>query len=219
MTVPFVLWDLDGTLVDSGADIAHAANAACADLGLPPFPEAVVRSHIGEGARVLLDRLLGEDAAPADRDRALALFMGHYERSAAVHTRPYPGIDRLVRALAGRQGIATNKPGPLSRRVVEAMGWSALFRSHVGAGDVERRKPAPDAVLRALELAEVDRSACVFVGDSPIDIATAQAAGVAFVAVSWGMRPRHELLAAPVIVDTAEELEQALLRLGGAGAC
>lgn len=211
----FVLWDLDGTLVDSGADIARAANAACVDLGRDPITEARVRSLIGEGARALLDKLLGEDAPESLRAQALARFFEHYERDLVVATAPYPGIDALVRSLAGRQGIATNKPGAMSRRIVEAMGWSDLFVSHVGVGDVPNRKPAPDSVLRALELAGVDRTQCVFVGDSPIDLATSRAAGVDFIAVSWGMRPRHELIEATCIVDSVAELEEALLRLDG----
>jgi len=103
--------------------------------------------------------------------------------------------------------------------VVERLGWAGLFRSHVGAGDVPRRKPAPDALLMALELAGVARAEAVFVGDSPIDVETAASAGVDCIAVSWGLRPRHELLHAPAIVDSPAELEEALLRLDATVCC
>jgi phosphoglycolate phosphatase len=217
MAPRFVLWDLDGTLVDSSADIAAAANAARAGLGLEPLPERVVRSFVGEGAVRLMEQVLAD--APGTLERGLALFFDHYERHPVDRTRPYAGIDALVRALAGRQGIATNKPAHLSRTVVERLGWAGLFVSHVGAGDVARRKPAPDPLWRALELAGVARGEAVFVGDSSIDVDAARAAGVDCIAVSWGLRPRHELLAATVVVDTPAELEEALVRLSGGGAC
>lgn len=216
MTGRFVLWDLDGTLIDSGADIAAAANEARAGLGLAPLPEAVVRGYIGEGARRLMDQAVGEEEPEALRLQGLELFFASYGERLLAQTRPYPGIDRLVRALAGRQGIATNKPSPFSRAIVEGLGWGGLFRALVGGGDVANRKPAPDAVWRALELAGVPKANAVFVGDSLIDVQTAKAAGVDFIAVSWGLRPRHELLDASVIVDTVDELEEALVRLDGA---
>jgi phosphoglycolate phosphatase len=162
-----------------------------------------------------MDQVLGPDAPELLRARGLELFLAHYGRDVLARTRPYAGIDRLVRALAGHQGIATNKLAAFSREIVSRLGWDGLFRSHVGGGDVPRRKPAPDAVFRALELAGVRREDAVFVGDSPIDLRTAAAAGIDFIAVSWGLRPRHELLDATVIVDDVAELEEALLRLDG----
>jgi phosphoglycolate phosphatase len=217
VTTRFVLWDLDGTLVDSSADITAAANAARAGLGLEPLSERTVRGYVGEGAVRLMEQVLAD--APATLERGLSLFFDYYERHPVVHTRAYPGIDPLVRSLSGRQGIATNKPGHLSRAVVEHLGWSAHFAAHVGAGDVPRRKPAPDALRRALELAGVAPERAVFVGDSPIDVEAAAAAGLACIAVSWGLRPRHELTGASVVVDTPMELEEALLRLDDGWAC
>jgi phosphoglycolate phosphatase len=211
----FVLWDLDGTLIDSGDDIVSAANALRAELGLVPLPSGLVRSFIGEGAARLVEQVVGHDTSVSAHPDALPRFLRLYEQNLVVRTRPYPGIDRLVRSLEGRQAIATNKPSHFSRRIVEGLGWSSLFRANIGADDVERRKPAPDAVFRALELSGVRREEAVFVGDTPIDIATAKAAGIDFICVSWGLRPRHELLEAPVIVDDADELEEAILRLDG----
>jgi 2-phosphoglycolate phosphatase len=217
MSTRFVLWDLDGTLVDSSADITAAANAARAGLDLAPLPERVVRGFVGEGAARLMEQVLGD--APAAFERGLALFYAHYERHPVVHTRPFPGLEPLVRALAGRQGIATNKPGHISRAVVERLGWSGLFAAHVGAGDVPRRKPAPDALWMALEVAGVAPGRAVFVGDSPIDVEAAAAAGLPCIAVSWGLRPRHELTGAKAVVDSPAELEEALLRLDDGWAC
>lgn len=207
---PFVIWDLDGTLVDSGTDIANAANAARADIGLPPIPDETVRSYVGEGAARLMDRVVGEQAAPEVRRAALDRFFIRYDEKLCVHTKAYPGIDSLVHRLRGEQAIATNKPGALARRLVDLLGWQGCFRTVVGGGEVPSRKPAPDAVFRALELSGVALKDAVFVGDTSIDIKTAGAAGIRFVCVSWGLRPREELAAAAVIVDTAAELERAI---------
>jgi phosphoglycolate phosphatase len=211
--LPFVVWDLDGTLIDSARDVSVAANAARADLGMAPISEETVRTYVGEGAARLMDRVVGERESAELRRRGLERFFVRYEENLVVHTKPYPGIDPIVRRLSGRQAIATNKPGPFARRVVDIMGWSGCFRAVVGGGEVENRKPAPDAVFKALQLSGVTVADAVFVGDSPIDIRTAEAAGIRFIAVSWGLRPRDELQSAPLIVDTAAELERALARL------
>jgi phosphoglycolate phosphatase len=208
--LPFVVWDLDGTLIDSGRDIVAAANAARADLDLPPLSDDAVRSYVGEGAARLMDRVIGE-SEPAERRRlGVERFFVRYGENLVVHTRPYPGIDALVKKLRARQAIATNKPGPFARGIVARLGWSGYFASVVGAGDVVNRKPAPDAVFKALELAGVRVEDAAFVGDTPIDIETARAAGIRFICVSWGLRPREELAAASLIADTAEALEVAL---------
>jgi phosphoglycolate phosphatase len=212
MTTPFVVWDLDGTLIDSGRDIALAANAARSDLGLPPLPEETIRSYVGEGAARLMDQAIGEDAPAELRKAALERFFVRYDMALCVHTKAYPGIDALVRRLAGHQAIATNKPGLFARRIVDQIGWGGMFKAVVGGGEVEKRKPAPDALLKALQLSGVDQENAVFVGDTSIDIQTAAAAGIRFVCVSWGLRPRDELRDATLIVDTADALEQALFR-------
>jgi len=211
----FVLWDLDGTLIDSGTDIAIAANTARVSMGLAPLPQATIKGFIGEGAKRLMEQVIGEEHDAAFHARALEHFFESYGKSGFPNTQPYEGIDRLVRALAGRQCIATNKPSGFSRDIVHQLGWSGLFRSLVGGGDVPNRKPAPDAVFEALRRAGVSVGEAVFVGDSPIDLHTARAAGIDFIAVSWGLRPRHELLEAPAIVDSVGELEEAILRLDG----
>jgi len=208
---PFVVWDLDGTLIDSGRDIAAAANAARADLGRAPLPEATVRSYVGEGAVRLMDRVIGESEPAEIRKAAVERFFVRYGENLLVHTRPYPGVDDLVRRLDDRQAIATNKPTVFARRIVSLLDWSRYFRAVVGGGDVANRKPAPDALLKAIELSGATVGATVFVGDTSIDIETAAAAGVRFVCVSWGLRPREELRNAAVIVDTASELERAIL--------
>jgi phosphoglycolate phosphatase len=205
---PFIIWDLDGTLVDSGADIANAANAARADLDREPLPAHVVRSYVGEGAARLMQRVMGEHESAEVHRAGLDRFLIRYAEKLRVHTNPYPGIEGLVQRLTGNQAIATNKPGHLTRALLGLLGWSNHFRTVVAGGEVPNRKPAPDAIHRVLELANVRMEDALFIGDTPIDINTAKAAGIRFVCVSWGLRPREELAGAELIVDTAEELER-----------
>lgn len=204
----YVLWDLDGTLVDSGRDIARAANEARRTLGFDPLPYDVVRSYVGEGSQKLMQRVMGEDTslhAPG-----LERFLEYYGNHLADETRPYDGIDALVRRLAGRQSITTNKPGALARRLVSLMGWDGLFDQVLGGDDVAHKKPAADMVLRAIELAGVSASDVVLVGDTWIDIETARAAGIEVLTVTWGLRPAAELQGAPNLISSAAQLAAAL---------
>lgn len=204
----YVLWDLDGTLVDSGRDIARAANEARRSLGFDPLPYDVVRSYVGEGSQKLMQRVMGEDTrlhAPG-----LARFLEYYGDHLADETRAYDGIDDIVRSLSGRQSITTNKPGGLARRLVSMMGWDGLFGAVLGGDDVEHKKPAADMVLRALELAGVHPTDAVLVGDTWIDIETARAAGIEVLTVTWGLRPASELDGAPNLVSTPAQLARAL---------
>jgi phosphoglycolate phosphatase len=204
----FVVWDLDGTLADTLLDITAAANAARVFAGLTALPPEQIRPFVGEGAQRLVDQALGEDLPASVRSEALAHFHAYYREHVCVHAQPYPGVDALVRRLAGGQAIATNKPGDTARRLVSALGWDGLFSAVVGASDVQHRKPAPDAVWSALDRSCVAREDALFVGDSPIDIDTAAAAGVDFACVTWGLRPRRELVRAPVLVDDVSDLER-----------
>lgn len=210
--LPFVLWDLDGTLIDSARDITNAANAVRAEFGRPPLDEATLLTFVGEGSARLMQRVMGDDEPRSVQEKALRLFLERYGDALCVHTQPYPGIDAIVRRLEGRQAICTNKPGVFARRLVEHFGWNGLFREVIGGDEVRHRKPAPEMVDVVLERTGVARSEAIFVGDTSIDIDTARAAGLPMVCVSWGLRPRSEIDHAPLLVDTAEELWRAIER-------
>lgn len=205
----FVLWDLDGTLVDSGTDIVNAANAARVALGFQALPHDTVRSFVGEGAAKLIEYTLGAEAAERHAE-AYATFLRLYAADLVTHTRPYEGIDAIVRALSRRQSVTTNKPGEMARRMIAHFEWEAHFHSVLGADDVPNKKPAPDMIHRALELAGVSPRDAVLVGDTTIDIGAARAAGIDVIAVEWGLRPGEDLSAATRCVKTTEELAAAL---------
>ena len=218
MSAPRALvFDLDGTLVDSSADLAAAINRTRAELGREPLATEAVVGMVGEGARLLVARAIdGLDEAALDR--AVARFLALYEPVCAVETRPYPGIPELLAAEAARRPLAllTNKPERMSRRILEAFGWRQIFVEVIGGDSLPVRKPDPGglawiAARLGLELPEL-----ALVGDTRIDADTAAAAGCRFVWVEWGFaqpRDREALGRFPRAATTAE-LARRLAELG-----
>lgn len=200
------IFDLDGTLVDSVDDLAASVNHALARVGLPPRGREEIRGFIGNGARMLLARAVG--ARGELLEPALAAWRAHYEEHLLDRTRPYPGIPEAL-ARAGRPlAVLTNKPAPMARRILEGLGLATSFLAIVGGGDAPP-KPDPAGARALLARAGVRAADAVLVGDSPVDAETARSGGMAFVAVTWGLVPREELVRAGAthLVDRAEDLE------------
>jgi len=209
-----VVFDLDGTLIDSAGDLAQAMNATLARLapGTPPLPLTTVRRFIGNGAGVLVARSLqavGLEVRPED---ALPVFLDCYRSRLLDTTRLYPGVSETLDQLAGRTlAVLSNKPGDMSRTILQGLGVAGRFARIWGAGDVPARKPDPAGLQRLM--AELDASATetVLVGDSAVDIQTGRAAGVRTVGVSYGLDPESLQHAAPdVVVDDARDLARVL---------
>lgn len=202
-----VIFDLDGTLVDSLDDIANALDLALDDHGITRPSRELVRAWIGGGARNLIVHAVGEERA----DTVLARFRVHYAAAPVVHTRLYDGLADVLDRFVDRGlllAVLSNKPDALTKRIAEVVlaGWpfSPVFgqRAHVAL------KPSPDAAFEVAEALAVAPEDCAFVGDSAIDILTAQAARMIPVGVSWGFRPRGELAAAKpaLLADRPGEL-------------
>lgn len=211
MRPDLVIFDLDGTLVDSRVDLAHAVNRMLEDLGRPSLPVEQIVTFVGNGLVRLLERAVGD---PALVDAARPLFERHYSDALLVHTQAYPGLDRLVRYLAADRtlAVASNKPGPWVRAIVAGLGWSRAIPHVVGGGDAGSLKPAPDMAERLLEKSGCSGASAVMVGDMEVDVEFARAAGFPFIGVSWGFAGRERLRAAGIqqIVDSAGELERLL---------
>lgn len=203
-----VIFDLDGTLVDSRADLAAAVNRVLRAMALPELPFEVVCGFIGEGARRLLQRSLG----PSNEcrvDEALASFFADYGEHLLDRTRPYPGVPEVLRALADlglALTVATNKPEAMSRAILDGLGLLPLFSGLVGGDTLGVRKPDPAAVFELTGRAAVPRERTLFVGDSGIDVETARVAGVAFCGVAWGIRPGDLRAAGVPTIEAAAEL-------------
>lgn len=207
-----LVFDLDGTLIDSRQDIATAVNCVRAELGREALSIDAVRGMVGEGVRLLLERALGF-MAPAELEAAYTSYLRHYDRVCLDTTELYAGIRELIERAAERLPLAvlTNKPERMSRRILEHFGLLRFFTVVIGGDTLAVRKPDPgtlDAVGRALVVRVPD---LLLVGDSLIDAATAKAAGCALILVSWGFRPRAELGdSGAVICDTAADLAERL---------
>jgi phosphoglycolate phosphatase len=184
-----VVFDLDGTLIDSSRDLAAAVNRALrrAAPGAPALPEDVVRTFIGSGARVLVTRSVAEVGLGQSVDDVLALFLEEYRRGLLDATRLYPGTEDALSRLRDRHlAVLTNKPGDMSRVILEGLGVKGRFFRIYGAGDVEARKPDPAGLRRIAEEAGVDVEEAVMVGDSGIDVRTGRAAGARTAGVTYG---------------------------------
>jgi phosphoglycolate phosphatase len=187
-----LVFDLDGTLVDSTRDLAAATNAALqqAAPGAPEVPLAAVVRFVGEGARLLIERSLRHAGLDLDADQVLPLFLDCYGKRLLDTTRLYPGVAEGLDALAARTlAVLTNKPGPFSRTILEGLGVASRFARIWGAGDVSERKPAPSGLLRLAAELGARREETLMIGDSVTDVATARAAGIAVVGVAWGLDP------------------------------
>ncbi len=209
-----VLFDLDGTLLDTLDDLTDAVNRTLSRCGLPQRDRREVRSFLGNGARYLM-----EHAAPGvagERfEQLLRDYKADYDANCRVKTAPYPGIDALLRALraAGcRTGIISNKPDSAVQPLYEAF-FADTMDTAVGEREGIRRKPAPDTVLAAMERLGAAAEQTLYVGDSEVDIRTAQNAGVDCASVTWGFRDPEELKrsGAQMLFDTAEALQAYLL--------
>jgi phosphoglycolate phosphatase len=197
--IRLVVFDLDGTLVDSSRDLATAVNRTLASLapGAPELPHDQVRSFIGDGARILLSRSLAAAGIARTPEEALPLFLAAYAGCLLDSTRLYPGILDALDALAGRTlAVLTNKPGALSRRLLEGLGVLSRFAQVLG-GDEIVRKPDPSGLLRLLAEHGVPADAAAMIGDSSNDVRTARAAAVKSVGVGWGFDTERLLAAGP----------------------
>lgn len=210
MKIKAVIWDLDGTLLDTLDDLAASTNAALAQSGFPVRTREEVRAFVGNGVRRLIERATPPGADGAQVQAVYDAFVAHYALHSRDRTRPYGDIPWLLDELAGR-GV---KMGIVSNKIDFAVGALSRFyfggRMQVNVGDdpSRRRKPAPDSVLEAMRRMGVSPEETVYVGDSDVDVYTAANAGVCGVAVCWGFRSRESLLAAGArhVADTPREL-------------
>lgn len=198
-----VLFDLDGTLIDTAEDLGAAMNHALQTAGYDPAPPARVRGFIGGGARAMLVRGLAEIGAPSpsaeDLDTLTGHFIDYYSRNIAAHSRPFPGVLDVIENLRSDGAVAaicTNKRERLARALIDALGIERHFAAIIGGDTVGVAKPSARPVLACLEKSGAQTG--VFVGDSDTDIKAAKAAGMPCLTVSFGYGPldhQHEAFA------------------------
>ncbi len=183
----FIVFDLDGTLVDSRRDLAQATNALVAEYGAPPLAEEAVVHMVGEGAATLVARAFAAAGLGSPPDGALPRFLEIYGGRLLVHTREYPGVPQMLEALRplARLAVLTNKPRAMSEEILQGLGLLRFFERVVGGDGPCARKPDPDG-LRRLVADFGARDSTLLVGDSAIDLRTARGAGVPVALVRYG---------------------------------
>lgn len=187
-----VVFDLDGTLIDSSDDLASAVNATLARLSpaAPPLSPEKIRSFVGHGARALVERTLEEAKLAQRADDVLPLFLEVYRGHLLDRTRLYPGVAEALADLDGyRLAVLSNKPGDMSRTILQGLGVAHRFVRICGPEDVPARKPDPAGLRQLMEQAGARPEDTAMVGDSPVDVRTGRAAGVLTVGVSYGLDP------------------------------
>jgi phosphoglycolate phosphatase len=216
---PLVVFDLDGTLIDSERDLADAVNALLAERGAASLSERVVGGMVGDGAAVLVRRAFDAAGLAVD-DAALSRFLQLYDERLTRTTRPYDGIiDALtsLRSLGATAAVLTNKPSNHTTRLLDELGLATFFSTSIGGDGPFARKPDPAGLLHLVRVHDSHAGATVMVGDSHIDAATAAAAGTGFCLAEYGFGARtirpEQLRASDVRIATPADLPRALSRL------
>lgn len=212
-----VVFDLDGTLVDSSVDLANAVNALVVELGSPPLPDKEIVSMVGEGAGVLVRRALTAAALDPDTPQALERFLAHYDPHLLDHTRPYPGMIDTLDTIGAHvpMAVLTNKPARATALMLEGLGLRGYFQTVVGGDTAFGRKPGPAGLLHLAQDAGVTPARVLMVGDSQVDLATARNAGTQICLARYGFGYRfapEDFRGDEMLVDSPRELT-ALLNL------
>ncbi|MCE8031705.1 MAG: HAD-IA family hydrolase [Halomonas sp.] len=210
-----LLFDLDGTLVDTAPDLARATNALRAHHGLEPLPYSVIRAQVSNGGSALVALALGLDKAHRDHDAARQFLLDAYGQAVAEESCLFPHLDRLLESWEDRGlpwGIVTNKPRAYAAPLVEALGLAP--GALLCADDLPQRKPAPEPLWAAAERLDVPASQCWYIGDHLRDMQAARAAGMVAVAVGYGYIEEgddYREWPADLWFETCEKLVEALL--------
>jgi len=213
-----VIFDLDGTLIDSSADLAHSVNATRAHLGLPPMEHEKVYSYVGNGAPVLIRKALGPEYPDDVVAGALDYFLAYYREHMLDNTVLYPGVREVLDQFRGKgiaMAVLTNKPARFSVGIVDGLGLHEHFRHVYGGNSFEQKKPHPVGIETLRAELGASREDTLMVGDSAVDVQTARNARVTACGVTWGFQPETFAEHPPdFLVDTPRELAERVIGHG-----
>ena len=203
-----LIFDLDGTLIDSKLDLALAVNAALVEMGRTELPHERIYGFVGNGAPMLIQRSLGPNASEAECKRALEYFIRYYREHALDNTLPYPGVREGLEQLGQMpMGVLTNKPERISKLILEGLGLAKHFLHIYGGDAFERKKPDPMGVEKLLRDLALGPREVMIVGDSEIDVQTARNSGTWACGVTYGLGSDRLAEAPPdLLIDSLTEL-------------
>lgn len=213
--IKLLIFDLDGTLIDSRLDLIHSVNAMLRHLKRPELPGEVIASYVGDGAPMLVRRALGDPKNEAIVKQALDFFLTYYRAHKLDHTHLYPGIRESLAAIADANGVPrkmavlSNKPVHPSKAIVEALGLKDFFAHVYGGNSFSTKKPDPEGARRLLSETHTRPDHALMIGDSSVDVLTGRNAGMWTCGVTYGFAP-HTLCEAPpdVAIDQPMEISQ-----------
>ncbi|HZS72319.1 MAG TPA: HAD-IA family hydrolase [Candidatus Acidoferrum sp.] len=185
-SVSALIFDLDGTLIDSKRDLVLSVNAMLRELGRPELPERIISGYIGRGAPQLVASSLGGGASEEEVQRGLKFFLEYYEDHKLDHTSVYPGVEDALARISRPMAVLTNKPYRVSGRILDALGLSKYFRVVYGGNSFATKKPDPLGARTILRELNTKPNDALFVGDSEVDVQTARNAGMFAAAVNYG---------------------------------
>jgi len=204
-----LIFDLDGTLIDSKLDLAHAVNSTRAHMGMAALDHERVYSYVGNGAPVLIRRVLGAEATESQVEEALEFFLEYYREHYLDYTTLYPGVRESLDRFrdAGKQmAVLTNKPVRISKAILDGLGVGTHFFRVYGGNSFDFKKPHPIGVERLMAESGVAADRALMIGDSSVDIQTAVNAGIESCGVTYGFQP--ETLAEPAPTRVADRMEE-----------
>lgn len=212
--VKALIFDLDGTLIDSKRDLVESVNATLREMGRTELPPDTVASYVGSGAPVLMSRALGGAASPEELQNALKLFLAHYEEHKLDFTRAYPGVREALEQLRGvPMAVLTNKPVNISIRILEGLKLAEFFVAIYGGNSFTTKKPDPLGANTILSQMKVERAQVAMVGDSEVDVQTARNAGLISAIVNFGFGTHdRKSYPADIYLDRMEDLVPLVFR-------
>ena len=191
-----IIFDLDGTLIDSKRDIAFAVNETLKKMGLSPIPQEEVYGYVGNGVRPLIEQTMANNGMEGDLPTAIDHFREFYIKHLLDTTIMFDGVREVLEHFRAdkKMAVASNKPFRYVEKILDGLGMSGYFSSVKGGDNVEAKKPAPEMLHTILEETGFGKEECVFIGDSGVDIRTGKNAGIKTVGVTYGFRPMEEIM-------------------------
>ena len=210
MKLKAVIFDLDGTILDTLGDLSNSVNFALQQNSLPLRSIDEVRAFVGNGIRLLIERAVPEGTDEETLNKCFDAFKAHYKENSAVLTKAYDGIPEVLSELSAmglKTAVVSNKADFAVQILVEEY-FKGLFQYSVGEREGIRRKPYPDSVFSVIETFGVNKDECIYIGDSEVDIETAKNAGIKCICVTWGFREKEFLqsLSPDYMADTPKEI-------------
>ena len=214
MSFELLVFDLDGTLIDSALDLALSVNAVRANAGMDPLPHETIYTYVGNGAPMLIQRALGPDADEKQVESGLRYFFGYYHEHMLDNTDLYPGVRESLDRWQGegrKMAVLTNKPVRFTQHIIEGLGLTDHFGRVYGGNSFETKKPDPQGLETIMRELTGTAEGTLMIGDSSVDILTAKNAGVTSAGVTYGLRPEtFEEHPPDIVADSMPELAERL---------